>query len=147
MPDIDSLASRFREFREGAGLSHDEAAQKMGISPPCVWDLESYEDELLTVYSPLDVQRFARVLGVRPIDFFGEESTEPPVTVDELVRLIHEECRVRKVSLEQFEDIAGWNLRQCLEPPARLLESISVDGLQDICREIHIDWRRVMMAL
>jgi transcriptional regulator with XRE-family HTH domain len=147
MSDFGSTSSRFKKFRGRSGLSHEEAARQMDITPPSVWDLESYEDELCTVYSPAQVQRFARVLGIRPIEFFGEVPTEPPVTAAEVASLIRERCRSRKMSLEQFEDAAGWSLSECLEPPERLLENVSVDGLQDICRELDIDWRRVVFGL
>ena len=100
MPAITSPASRFREFREHAGLSHDEAAVQMGISSPSVWDIESFEDELSSCYSPSELQQFARVLGVRPVAFFGAETSESAVSVAELVRMIHEQCRSRSMTLE-----------------------------------------------
>src|SRR6266404_2011966 len=98
MPATSSPASRFREFRERAGLSNDEAAQQMGISSPSVWDIESFADELSSCYSPSQVQQFCRVLGVRPSVLFGIETTEPPVSASDLVRLIHEQCRSRGVT-------------------------------------------------
>jgi DNA-binding XRE family transcriptional regulator len=142
-----SPASRFREFRERASLSHDEAARQMGISSPSVWDIESHEDELSSCYSPSEVQRFCRVLGVRPIELFGVEVAEPPISAVELVRLIREQCQSRGVTLEQFEDSVGWRLSACIEPPEHLLADISVDGLQWLCRELGVDWRRVILSL
>ena len=50
------------------------------------------------------------------------------------------------VTLEQFEDAVGWRLSACIEPPERLLEDMTVDGLQWLCRELHIDWRRVFLS-
>jgi len=138
---------RFREFRERAGLSHDEAAQQMGISSPAVWDIESCEDEISECYSPSQVQKFCHVLGVRPIELFGGEAAGLPISAAELVRLIHEQCRSRGVTLEQFEDAAGWRLSACIEPPERLLEDITIDGLQWLCQELGIDWRRVILSL
>ncbi len=142
-----SPASRFREFRERANLSHDEAARQMGISSPSVWDIESHEDELSSCYSPSEVQRFCRVLGIRPIKLFGVEVAESPISAVELVRLIREQCQSRGVTLEQFEDAVGWCLSACIEPPEHLLADISVDGLQWLCRELGVDWRRVILSL
>ena len=147
MSTVASPASRFRECRERAGLSHDDAARLMGISSPSVWDIESHDDELLSCYSPRQVHQFCRVLGVRPVELFGVEIAESPVSATELVRLIHVQCRSRSVTLEQFEDAVGWRLSACLEPPEHLLEDISIDGLQWLCRELGIDWRRVLLAL
>src|SRR3989442_11282962 len=104
MPALTSPASRFREFRERAGLSHDEAARQMGVSSASVWDIESFEDELSSCYSPSEVQRFSRVLGIRPVELFGAESSGSPVSAVELVSLIHEQCRLRGVTLQKFED-------------------------------------------
>src|SRR5947207_613223 len=147
MPATTSPALRFREFRERAGLSHDEAARQLGISSPSVWDIESCEDELSSCYSPRELQQFARVLGIRPAEFFGSQISEPSVSAVELVRLIRHECTLRGVSLEQFEDTVGWQLGACIEAPERLLEDISIDGLQWLCRELGIDWHRVILSL
>ena len=135
---------RFREARERLGLSPDEVAAQSGVSDAGVWDIEACEGDLTCCYSPRDVQKFCRVLGIRPVELFGGEISESPVSADELVRLIHEECRSRGITLEQFEDAVGWRLSACIEPPERLLEHMTVDGLQWLCRELRIDWRRAL---
>ena len=135
---------RFREARERLGLSPDEVAAQSGVSDAGVWDIEACEGDLTCCYSPRDVQKFCRVLGIRPVELFGGEISESPVSADELVRLIHEECRSRGITLEQFEDAVGWRLSACIEPPERLLEDMTVDGLQWLCRELRIDWRRAL---
>jgi len=135
---------RFREARERLGLSPDELAARSGVSDAGVWDIEACEGDLTCCYSPRDVQKFCRVLGIRPVELFGEEISESAVSADELARLIHEECRSRGVTLEQFEDAVGWRLSACIEPPERLLEDMTVDGLQWLCRELRIDWRRAL---
>jgi transcriptional regulator with XRE-family HTH domain len=135
---------RFREARERAGLSPDELAAKSGVSDAAIWDIEASEHDLTCCYSPRDVQKFCRVLGIRPVELFGDEISEPAVSPDELVRLIHEECHSRGVTLEQFEDAVGWRLTACIEPPEKLLEDMTVDGLQWLCRELRIDWRRAI---
>src|SRR6266404_1158391 len=66
MPETESASKRFRELRERAGLSHDEAAKRMGVSSACIWDIESFEGELASCYSPYEVRHFCEVLGVRP---------------------------------------------------------------------------------
>jgi transcriptional regulator with XRE-family HTH domain len=147
MPATRSPGFRFREFRQRAGLSHDEAARKMGISSQSVWDIESCEDELSECYSPSQVRQFCRVLGIPPAELFGVETTESPVSAAELVCLIHEQCRSRGVTIEQFEDAVGWRLSASIEPPERLVEEMTVDGLQWLCREIGIHWHRVILGL
>jgi transcriptional regulator with XRE-family HTH domain len=140
-------ATRFREFREKAGLSHDEAASKMGISSPAVWDIESFEDDLPSCYSPIEAKNFCRVLGIHPVALFGGEISNSPISANQLVLLIHEKCRQQNISLEQFENVVGWRLSACIVPPEHLLEDISIDGLQWLCRELEIDWLRVISSL
>jgi len=121
---------RFQEARERLGLSPDELAARSGVSDAGVWDIEACEGDLTCCYSPSDVRKFCRVLGIRPIELFTDEISEPPVSADELVQLIRAECRSRGVTLEQFEDAVGWRLSACIEPPELLLEDMTVDGLQ-----------------
>ncbi len=146
MPAAASPHFRFREFRERAGLSYDEAARLMGISFPAVRDIESYEDELSECYSATQVQQFCQVLGVRPSELFGVETIESPVSTVGLVRLIHEQCHSRGVTLEQFDDDVGWGLSECIDPPGRLLSEMPIVALQCLCRELGIHWHRVILS-
>ena len=135
---------RFREARERLGLSESELATQSGLFDAATCDIEAREGDLTVCYSPSDLRKFCQVLRIHPVELFGGEISEPVVSADELVRLIHEECRSRGMTLEQFEDAVGWRLSACIEPPQRLLEEMTVDGLQWLCRELRIDWRRVL---
>jgi len=135
------------QARERLGLSQDEVADRSGISAPEIWDIEGDDDELTCCHSPREVQQLCRVLGLRPAELFGVDIIESAVSADELVQRVHAECRSRGQSLEQFEETVGWRLSKCMEPPERLLEEMSIDGLQWLCRELHIDWRRVLLSL
>ena len=44
----------------------------------------------------------------------------------------------------QFEEVVGWSLGECIDAPGRLLDYLSVDGLQWLCRELRVDWRRAL---
>ena len=116
----------------------------MGVQ---VWDIEAIDHELTSCYSPLEVRKFCDVLRAKPSELFDVNTNLPPVSPQELVSLIHTECRKRGLTLEQFEDIVGWSLSQSMDPPERLLEDMSLDGLQWLCRELGIDWRRVILSL
>lgn len=144
MTDGTSLACRFQKFREQAGLTKDQAADQMGISLACLWDLETHDDEISCCYSPSEVRAFCRVLGIVPNELFGVDNAGPAVSAPELVELIHQECRWRGVTLEQFEDVVGWRLSACIDPPDKLLEDMTIDGLQWLCRELRIDWHRAI---
>jgi len=143
MPNAESIAGRFRSFRERSGLSEQEAAGKMGISMSCLWDIESFDGELSACYSPEEVRSFCRVLGINPNELFGLPKV-PPISAAELVVLIREQCRERGMTLEQFEDVVGWRLSEYMDTPSKLLEEISVDGLQWLCKELSVEWQRAI---
>jgi transcriptional regulator with XRE-family HTH domain len=136
---------RFKEAREQAGLSHNDAAERMGIES--IWDIEWFEDELTTVHSPADIQKFCRVLSIKPSTLFGIECGLLPITATELVSMIHEQCRLRSVDLEEFEDIVGWKLAPSLNDPDWLLREMTIDGLQWLCRELGVNWHCVILSL
>jgi len=138
---------RFRQARERTGLSPDDVASRCGINSPSIWDIEKSDGELTSCYSPKQIQKFCSALGIRPLDLFSDGITEPPITADNLAQLISSECHSRGITLEKFEEIVGWRLSACINPPEKLLEDMTVDGLQWLCQELHIDWRRVLLSL
>ena len=137
----------FRAARERAGLSIAEVAARAGVSEPCVWDLESYDDELMMVYSPAELQRFAGILSVTPRELVGTEERADPVSADELAGAIRDYCRVRNKTLDEFGDTAGWDVSKAAGAPQLLLSDFSLDGIRDICRELGIDWQRFISGL
>ena len=119
----------------------------MGISSASLWDIECIDDEL-TIYSTTDMRRFCQVLSVSPRELFGIELQAAPLTATDLAALIREQCRSRGITIEQFEDASGWHLAKSLDDPERLLhDDYSIDGIQDICRELGVDWQRFILSL
>ncbi|OAI57391.1 hypothetical protein AYO49_02175 [Verrucomicrobiaceae bacterium SCGC AG-212-N21] len=119
----------------------------MGISSSSLWDIECMDEEL-TVYSPTQIRRFCQVLGVSPRELFGIELQAAPLTATDLAVLIREHCRTHGITIEQFEDASGWYLAQSIEDPERFLhDDYSIDGIQDVCRELGVDWQRFILSL
>ena len=77
-----STSARFRAVRERAGLSIAETAARVGVSEPCVWDLETYDDDLMTVCSPVDLQRFAGAFSVPPGAIVGTKERDDAISAD-----------------------------------------------------------------
>jgi transcriptional regulator with XRE-family HTH domain len=147
MPTHTTPAIRLREARKRAGLSPDEAAARMRISAPSLWDLETYEDELFSVYGPSEVVRFCRALVVSPAEVLDFECQETPVSAAAFATRIQEHRRFRGIPLTELEDFVGWKAADFLDQPEQLLETLSTDGLQLLCRGVDVDWRRVVLSL
>lgn len=119
----------------------------MDISTPSLWDIECIDDEL-TIYSPARIRRFCQVLDISPRELFGIELQESPLTATDLVGLIREHCRSRGITIQQFEDASGWRLAESLDDADRFMQDgYSIDGIQDICRELGVDWLRFILGL
>jgi transcriptional regulator with XRE-family HTH domain len=142
-----STSARFRAARERAGLSIAETAARVGISEASVWDLETYDDELMTLYSPAELQRFAWALSVAPRELVGTEERNDTISATELASAIREHCRARKMTVGQFGGKVGWDLSNAVDAPQLLLSDLSLDGIGDICRELGIDWQRFISGL
>jgi transcriptional regulator with XRE-family HTH domain len=142
-----STSARFRAAREKAGLTIAQTAARIGVSEPSVWDLETHDDELMMVYSPAELQRFAWAFSVAPRELVGTKERNDPISADELASAIREHCRVRKMSIDEFGDAAGWDVSKAADAPQLLLSHFSLDGIQDICRELGVDWQRFISRL
>jgi len=102
---------------------------------------------LASVYSPAELQRFAHALGSTPAAVLGIDSSGDSISAAQLVELVRAHCRAGSITMAQFEDVVGWSLAGILESPEQLLQEISIHGLQWLCRELAVDWRRVILGL
>jgi tRNA(Ile)-lysidine synthase TilS/MesJ len=75
------------------------------------------------------------------------DKTSPELTIEEVIAKIKEHCAKNKISINQFEDIAGWRVESCLSNPKAALEEWNFDCLKNICRELGIDWQQVISNL
>ncbi len=142
-----SCPTSIREARERAGLRPEEAARRMCLSPSLLRSLESDDDELTAVHSPADVQRFCSALGVRPCDLLDVKCQSKPLTPEEIAASIFDHCRKKGMDVAHFEETVGWCVARSLEEPKRFLHDYSLDALRDICRELDLEWERLVAGL
>jgi|SRR5579872_1832880 len=138
---------RFREARERMKLSPEEAARRLCVSSSSLFQIESDDDELASVHSAGDIQRFCQVLGIRPCDLFGIQSAAKPVSFVELAGAITEHCQTRGVAIAEFEETTGWCVARSLQKPQRFLDDYSLTAIHDICRELGMEWERFILGL
>jgi len=93
------------------------------------------------------VAGYCKALEISPAELFGESAEASGISEDHLLELINTECRNRVMTLEQFGDVVGWDLEAAAKSAHGLLDDLSVDGLQWLCSELRIDWRRVLTNL
>ena len=142
--------SRLRAARAVKGLSEHEVAALMGISSACYYDIEACWDELIHVCRLKDISNLCRILGLPARDLFRDYAVNlsaPMISFGEVLGRVTEHCRLRRMSIGEFEDVAGWRLSECLADPKKAVEDWCVDCLRDICREIGIDWFQVVAGL
>jgi transcriptional regulator with XRE-family HTH domain len=62
--NVDGIAKKLREARERRGLARDEVAQAAGLTPSMYWDLEMFDDELVSVVSAKEASAVCKALNL-----------------------------------------------------------------------------------
>jgi DNA-binding XRE family transcriptional regulator len=140
--------SKLREARERKGLTIHEAAALMDcdVNTSGYYDIEQHERDFTYCYSLNEIKRVCEHFDIHPRDIFCDKLS-PAISISEVIEKIKRHCNENKLSIVQFEDIAGWRLESCLANPARALEEWNIDCLIDVSRELNIDWRGVIAGL
>jgi transcriptional regulator with XRE-family HTH domain len=145
-----NFREKLKRAREKKGWSIDEAATQIsaaGITNRnSYYDLEQIDGEIASNYSLNEITRICSLLNTHPRDLFFEEML-PALAIEEVVSKIREYCVKKKISIAQFEDAVGWRVESCLSKPNTALKEWNLVCLQDICRELQVDWRRVISGL
>jgi transcriptional regulator with XRE-family HTH domain len=140
-------AKRIRHARELSGKSAEEMASLLEVSNASYRDLESFDEEVLTCLSLRQVDRLCRALGISSLELLSEDrlQTEPGdrISLREVVRQIGDYMRERQMTIEEFEEKAGWEIEPALGDSEMALEW-SVDCLKDICAQIGVNALKVL---
>lgn len=134
MPD--SISTRLRAARERIGLTPEQAAARMRVTPAAVLAMEMDDDEVGSGCTLADIGRFARVLQATPRELFNIPAAVPSLGLPALEQLIRAHCQSRGISIRQFEATVDW-------PAGTNIASLPLVLIADICSELGVDWRRV----
>ena len=143
-------AARLRTAREQTGRSIDTMAALLGMTREAYWDLESYDDEVLTCISIAQCAVLCRTLGMAPHTLFAEESSDEPgaINLEVLGLKITAHLQAEQMDLSAFEERVGWDVATWLErPQAFFTARYPVDALRDICQAIGVNWVTVLSAI
>jgi DNA-binding XRE family transcriptional regulator len=124
--EVPGYAKRIRTAREEAGKSLKEMASLLDISLASYRDLEWYDDEILTCVSLRQVGTLCEAIGIdsRELLSAGQQSADQVSqrTLQELIRHIRDYMRKEQITLEEFEDKAGWEITPALYDYKKTLE-------------------------
>lgn len=121
---VEGVAKKIRDARERCGLSLDEVARAAGLVPSMYWDLEAYDDELLSVLSANEARAVCKALKLDLRDVLGLGSVAPNA---DRSRTIVEARLERNLSQEALGDAIGY-YPSVIEGAER-----NPDGIDDLC--------------
>lgn len=140
-------AGRIRQAREVAGLGPSALAESLGLPSQSYEDLEAYDDEAFMCISLGQLRTLAAILNVTARGLIAPEGVDGvrgEVTAAEVVDAIRERLRRSEQTVEDFEAEVGWSIAGALNNPDSIWSDWNLDGLQDICRAIGLEWLRVV---
>ena len=144
-PDCVGIAAQIRNYRVRAGRSAEEVAARLGLNEAWYYDLEHDDDELASTLTLFQAMELASILGVRLRDLLGD--TEWPSEVVPIVDLpaqITAHVTRYGISIEQFEEEVGWELREFLQSPLKVAAESPIMFLQAVAAHVGINWRSVV---
>jgi hypothetical protein len=123
-------------------------AERLGISLPAYYDLESFDDELVTCLSLDQVKRLAQVLQVSVAALLGQNADatadSPAVSMAELMDWIRQRVVREGSSIDAFSDRVGWDITAAMTNPDSGWRDWNIDCLRDVCADMGIEPLRVL---
>jgi transcriptional regulator with XRE-family HTH domain len=134
-------AAKIRTYRVRAGKSAGEVAERLGLNDSWYADLEQRDDELASTLSLFQGMELASILGVHLRDLFSDGgSNEETIPILELPGRINAHVAREEVSIEQFEDQVGWELREFLSAPIKGAAELPILFIQAVASPLGINW-------
>ena len=142
------IASRIRALRENSSKSEPELCRLLDISVSAYDDLEAYDHELFSALSLRQVQLLAQFLGVSVHELVtGQKFIGEPLPLEGVAQLVRCAMARDSLSVDAFEDKAGWELSEFLASPLELAQQRSIDFLRDVASAIGVDYLRILAAV
>src|SRR5205085_7022606 len=115
------IAARIRYHRVRAGKSPTDVATQLGLNDAWYHDLEHHDGELAATLTLFQAIELAYALGTQLHTLLGEPSTsEERLALTELPPRIRTHLASTGLTIEQFEEQLGWELRDFLESPTKV---------------------------
>lgn len=138
-------AAQIRAYRVRAGKSSGEVAQHLGLNDAWYQDLEHHDDELAFTLTLFQAIELASVLGVRLRDLITEDPLpDQSIPLMDLPSHINAHVARKGISIEQFEEEVGWELREFLRSPIKVAAESPLIFLQAIAEHLGINWLSIV---
>lgn len=104
-------------------------------------DLERHDDELVSTLTLFQAVHLASIFGVRLHELLDEIPVpEQRIALMELPDRIVAQTKREGITVEQFEDNVGWELRDFLKSPVQIATELPILFLQAIAAALGINW-------
>jgi hypothetical protein len=134
-------AAQIRAFRVRAGKTKAELVERLGLNAAWYEDLEQHDDELACTLTLFQAMELASAVGVSLRDLVpGSPAPGELIPLMELPARIRDRISRDGVSIEQFEDRVGCELKQFLDSPLQLAAELPLAALQAIATHLDINW-------
>ena len=140
-------AKRIKEARLKAGLSTENAAKKIGLSIAGYEDLEAYDDEVFTVISLFQLRLLSEMFSIKPmllVQHSEAQDIEKKISDQELIKMINEKINENAETVEEFSERVGWDVSTAINDSDNIWKDWNLDGLQDICNAVGVNWEYVL---
>ena len=141
------LTEKLIALRERLNRSPHDIAEEIGVTSPCYYDLESYDDELATTLDLDQVERLCALLGCKirsliledePTEMGKECFNFPPIVAQ------IQACLTRhQILVEEFESRCGWEIRDALLDPAAA-RKWNLVCLRDVGKTLGLPWKKFL---
>ena len=121
------------------GKSAQEVAADLGINDAWYADLERYDDELASTLTLFQAKHLATLVSAPLSDLLIEnEHCARRVSLLDLPALIRTYIEAEQLSLEEFEDLIGWEVERFLESPVASAAEMPIAFLRDLSNHLDV---------
>jgi hypothetical protein len=139
--DCMGTAALIRNYRVRAGKSPSDVAAHLGINDAWYHDLEHHDNELESTLTLFQAQELASFLGVRLRDLVGANHTAGESTpLTELPSRITAHVARNGMSIEQFEEAVGWEVRAFMKSPLQVAAESPIIFLKAVAEHLGLNW-------
>jgi transcriptional regulator with XRE-family HTH domain len=133
------IAETVRAYRIRAGKSAQQVASDLGINEAWYQDLETYDDELASTLTLFQAKHLALLLSVELSQLLKEnEPAGRKVGLLDLPSIVRKHIEAENLSIEEFENLVGWELKGFLESPVAAAAEMPIAFLRDLSNHLGV---------